>query len=294
MKNNAFYLTITLLVSFTLLIGGLSSFTIVRPGNVGVIFNSVTGSLSETGQGLVFKTPFLTSVQSYPVSLRTYTMVQKSNEGTAKDDDSLDLPTFEGQHIKQDLSITFNTNVGKAAEVFRTFKGASIEDIENTFIRRTVITVAQSVAGQMLLTEVISSKRDELQNRIQTRLSEELGKMGFFVDKVNLGASHLPESLEKQMQAKMAAQQEAQQASYENQKQQALAQAAISAAKGRAESVVIEARAQSEANKLLQQSVTPNLIEYERVKKWSGVLPTVTGGVVPFFNISKTNIGHEN
>ncbi|WP_323825260.1 SPFH domain-containing protein, partial [Pseudomonas aeruginosa] len=82
------------------------------------------------------------------------------------------------------------------AQVFRAFRGGDVSDIESTFIRRTIITVAQNTAGQMSLSEVISSKRSELQDGIQKDLSSELEKMGFHLDKVNLGASHLPQSLE--------------------------------------------------------------------------------------------------
>ena len=195
-----------------------SSYTVVNPGNTGVVFNVWTGSLRTAPQGLVWRLPFVTRVQSYPTALRTYTMVARSGEGSASGDDSVDLPTLEGQHIKQDLSVTYNTSMDRAADVFRAFRGADIEEIEETFIRRTIITTAQNAAGQMSLSEVISSKRNVLQDLIQKNLTGELTKMGFNLDKVNLGASHLPASLETQMQQKMAAQQQAQQAEYELQK----------------------------------------------------------------------------
>src|SRR5439155_442439 len=100
------------------------------------------------------------------------------------------------------------------------------------------------------LSELISTKRDELQNHIQQNLSGELEKMGFQLDKVNLGASHLPQSLEAQMQAKMAAQQQAQQAEYELQKQSMLAKAEVAKAEGEAQATLVRAKAQSEANRL--------------------------------------------
>ena len=75
----------------------------------------------------------------------------------------------------------------KAAQVFKSFRGSDISEIEATFIRRTIITVAQNSAGQMSLSELISSKRDELQGAIQKSLALELDKMGFSLDKVNLG-----------------------------------------------------------------------------------------------------------
>ena len=168
--------------SFFLLTAFLGSFEVIEPGNVGVIFNQMSGSLKSVPQGLAWKIPFVTSVESYPVALRTYTMVAATNEGSSAGDDSVDLPTKEGQHIKQDLSVTYNTSEDKASYVFKSFRGAPIETIEQTFIRRTIITVAQNVAGQMSLTELISTQRDRLQEIIQKNLNIELGKMGFTLE----------------------------------------------------------------------------------------------------------------
>src|SRR5207248_1754754 len=140
-------------------------------------------------------------------------------------------------------------------DVFRSFRGADIADIERTFVRRTIITVSQNAAGQMSLTDLISNQRGALQTHIQDDLLNEMNKMGFVVDKVNLGASHLPDIIEKQLQQKMAAQQQAQQAEYELQRQQTLAKAKVAEAEGDAQSTLVRARAQAEANQLLQQSL---------------------------------------
>src|SRR5712692_6037342 len=167
------------LVSSGMVLGGIlvlvavvyGSFAIIQPGNVGVVFNRWSGALKTVGQGVAWRIPWITQVQSYPVALRTYTMVQRSEEGAARGDDSIDLPTKEGQHIRQDISVTYNTSQDKAADVFRSFRGADISDIEATFIRRTIITVSQNAAGQMSLSELISAKRNELQSAIQENLS---------------------------------------------------------------------------------------------------------------------------
>ena len=278
---------ITGLVAVVLLAGFFSSYTIIAPGNTGVIFNIWTGSLRSVPQGIAWRLPWITDVQSYPTALRTYTMVRRAGEGSSAGDDSIDLPTREGQHIRQDISVTYNTSSEKAADVFKAFRGADISEIESTFIRRTIITVAQNTAGQMSLSEVISSKRNDLQDMIQKNLSAEISKMGFSLDKVNLGASHLPESLETQMQQKMAVQQQAQQAEYELQKQQMLAKAAVAKAEGEAQAILVHAKAQSEANRLLQVALTPALIQIKAIEKWDGILPQVSGGATPFIDMRK-------
>src|SRR5439155_6125216 len=264
------------------------SFTIIQPGNVGVVFNRWSGALKTVGQGVAWRVPWVTQVQSYPVALRTYTMVQRGAEGSMRGDDSIDLPTKEGQHIRQDISVTYNTSQEKAADVFRSFRGADISDIESTFIRRTIITVSQNAAGQVSLTDLISNQRGQLQTRIQDDLQHEMNKMGFVVDKVNLGASHLPDIIEKQLQQKMAAQQQAQQADYELQRQQTLAKAKVAEAEGDAQSTLVKARAQSEANKLLQESLTPLLIQGKAIDRWNGTLPQFTGTApIPFLDVKQ-------
>src|SRR5499427_5021893 len=263
-----------------------SSFTIIQPGNVGVVFNRWSGALKTVGQGVAWRVPWVTQVQSYPVALRTYTMVRRNAEGTERGDDSIDLPTKEGQHIRQDISVTYNTSQEKAADVFRSFRGADISDIEATFIRRTIITVSQNAAGQMSLTDLISNQRGTLQEHIQDDLQHEMNKMGFVVDKVNLGASHLPDIIEKQLQQKMAAQQQAQQADYELQRQQTLAKAKVAEAEGEAQATLVKAKAQAEANNLLQQTLSPLLIQNKAIERWNGTLPQFTGGgAVPFLNL---------
>lgn len=270
-----------------------SSYSVISPGNTGVIFNIWTGSLRTVPQGIAWRAPFITQVQSYPTALRTYTMVRRSGEGSAVGDDSIDLPTREGQHITQDISVTYNTNEELAGQVFKAFRGADISDIESTFIRRTIITAAQNSAGQMSLSEVISAKRNDLQDNIQKNLLVDLEKMGFHLDKVNLGASHLPQSLEKQMQEKMAAQQQAQQAEYELQKQQMLAKAEVAKAEGEAQSILVRAKAQAEANRLLQSTLSPSLIQSKAIDKWNGILPQVSGGSTPFIDLRGMKVGKE-
>jgi regulator of protease activity HflC (stomatin/prohibitin superfamily) len=277
---------VTAVVALFIVGAFFSSYSIVHPGNVGVIFNLWTGSLRAAPQGLVWRVPFVTSVQSYPIALRTYTMVKRQEEGSSMGDDSVDLPTREGQHIRQDISVTYNTNDDQAVQVFKSFRGAEIGEIENTFIRRTIITAAQNAAGQMSLTDIISERRGDLQTSIQKTLSGDMLKMGFLLDKVNLGASHLPEAIESQLQQKMAAQQQALQAEYELQKQTTLAKAKVAQAQGEAESTLVHARAQAEANKLLQVTLNPLLIQSKAIDKWDGSLPTYNGsGVLPFLSV---------
>ena len=46
-----------------------------------------------------------------------------------------------------------------------------------------------------------------------------------------------------------------------------------------------EAQAQAEANRLLAESVTPTLVQYEMAKKWNGQMPQVSGGATPLIQM---------
>jgi prohibitin 1 len=80
------------------------------------------------------------------------------------------------------------------------------------------------------------------------------------------------------VEAKQIAEQQAKQAEYVAQKATQDAKAAVEAAKGEAESRLVNARAQAEAQKLLKQTLTAELLQLEYLKKWDGVLPQVMSG----------------
>ena len=227
---------LTGLVAVVVVVSLISSFSVIAPGNTGVIFNIWTGApvgsaghgvadaLDYAGPKLSDRAPDLHHGSAVGRGLRHRRRQYRSSHARR----SAHHPGHFGdvQHVR-----------GQGRPGVQVVQGLDISEIEATFIRRTIITVAQNAAGQMSLSEVISSKRDELQGAIQKSLSAELNKMGFALDKVNLGASHLPQILEAQMQQKMAAQQQAQQAEYELQKQEMLAKAAVAKAEGEAQSV---------------------------------------------------------
>ncbi|MBQ3885658.1 MAG: hypothetical protein II729_06060, partial [Ruminococcus sp.] len=49
------------------------------------------------------------------------------------------------------------------------------------------------------------------------------------------------------------------------------------AANAEADAILAKAKAQAEANKLLEESLSDKVIAYEQIQKWDGVMPKVTG-----------------
>ena len=55
-------------------------------------------------------------------------------------------------------------------------------------------------------------------------------------------------------------------------------QVAITNAEAEAQKTSIAADAQAEANRKIAESLSEPLIEYQKIQKWDGKLPTVSGG----------------
>lgn len=254
----------------------MDSWVNIPQGTVGVVFDkSKGGVLPQTlSQGWHFRKPLVQWIQEYPVALRTYNAIG-IGEGNDKTSNAINLPTQEGQHIEQDISVVYNVSPDKASFVFDKFKGADIEDIEATFIRRLVISVANNVAGTYSIMDIYGPKKQEVQQRIFDSLAPELTRWGFNLDRVNLGAAKFPDSIESSLQAKVAAQQTAETAKFKLEQAEIDKKATIAAAEG-----------QARANELIQASLTPKLVQLKAIEKWDGSVPQFSGGsqMIPFIN----------
>lgn len=83
-KAAAMSKAVVFVLGLLILIFFFSSYSVISPGNTGVIFNIWTGSLRTVPQGIAWRIPFITQVQSYPTALRTYTMVRRQGKDRRK------------------------------------------------------------------------------------------------------------------------------------------------------------------------------------------------------------------
>lgn len=86
---------------------------------------------------------------------------------------------------------------------------------------------------------------------------------------------------------KNAAFQQTLQREQEVSKAKAEADIEIAKARGVSESILINAKAQADANRIIAASLTPELVRYRSIDRWDGQLPKLTGGgAVPFIDVS--------
>lgn len=111
---------------------------------------------------------------------------------------------------------------------------------------------------------------------------EEYGEDVVFVNKVVINDMNFEDAYNEAIQQKSIAQQNADKQKIENEaaiaKAEADKQVAITNAEAEAQKTSIAAEAQAEANRKLAESLSDTLIDYQKVQKWDGKLPTVSGG----------------
>lgn len=253
----------------------------ILPQERGVVISAVApdGYRQEILQpGLRWVIPYAESVQVYPISKSTYTMSSTTLEGDIHGDDSIAARTSDGQEVYIDASIIFSLDPADILDVHITWQNRYLDSL----IRPTVRGIIRDTVSRYRVNEVYSTHRDELKKQIEEDLTEALDKNGLILsDFVLRNITFTPEYADS-IEQKQIAEQLAQQAKYivEQRKQEAeqarqvaegTRDAAILEAEGRAQSQVIEAKAEAEALQLIANVLTryPELLTYRYIEKLS-------------------------
>jgi regulator of protease activity HflC (stomatin/prohibitin superfamily) len=290
-------LVVIAVIALVLLGLTLSAWRSIQPGYVGIVFDkanhNVTASALEPGWAFI--NPFTQSIQQYPITIQTYSMVQKAAEGQVSGDDSIKVQSNEGQQINLDVVIQYQVIREESGLLYQDWGGADITLVEDRVVRQYTRSQVPVVASKYGWEEITSSKRGVINDEISKALDAEFAKRHMRLISFAVREVHLPQSLQTALDQKIQAQQQAEQQKYQ------LAQAKVKAeqdvaeatgqanalkaqAEGEAQATLTRAKAQSEANKLLSQSLTPALIRYQQLQRWDGKLPVFSGGVTPLID----------
>lgn len=167
----------------------------------------------------------------------------------------------------------------------------------------------QEVTAKFPVTDVFGDKRQELNEALDVYLKQKFEPYGIVIDTVNFTNIVTDSETSAAIQRKVTAQQELELANIEaktakvqadKDKEVALIaaeqekeKATIEAeqkkiqAEGEAEATRIKAEAEAEANKKIAESLTPELIEKQKIEKWSGDVPQVQGSNTPIVSIGE-------
>jgi regulator of protease activity HflC (stomatin/prohibitin superfamily) len=248
---------------------------VVPPGQAGVVvlFGKVQEDALASGLHLV--NPFA-SVTEMEIRTRNYTMSNVADEGQVAGDDSIQVITSDGLTVKLDCTIFYSLQLAKVAKIFQEIG----PDVEGKILRSEIRASLRDAAANLLATELYTSKRQSFVDQVTKTLKTSFENRGVTMEQVLLRNVLLPEQITKAINDKIAADQEAQKMAFVLQKE-----------KQEAERKRIEAEGQARAQQIVSASLTPQIIEYQRIQALRAIgdkgnlIITPMGGATPMIQV---------
>lgn len=234
----------------------------VSVGNVGVVYTS-KGVKNETLSPGWHWIGFTERVKQFPVSQQQIVFSNDPADYNAKEhaDWSIDAPANGGM-VKINLTVNYSFKADRVIDIYTRFNGMDGEQLVETYIQNSIIAYVKEVTPKFSVMDIYSDKKSEVNKALTEYLNEKLSdEYGIQITSALIIDVELDTGLQEKIKAKEQAKQDAEIAELE--KSTALAQAETDKVKAQtaADIEVIEAQAQADANRIISESITPELIQ---------------------------------
>lgn len=279
MRSRSWIVGIVLLLA---IIGGaytVKSFKYVGQGEVGVVYSVKDGVKEEVlNPGAHFVGP-LDKVKTFPVSQQQ--LVLSNNPEDYNEDEHpdwhVDAPA-DGGMVKMNLTINYNFMPDKVTGLYAKFNGMDGDAIVESMVQNSIIAYIKEVTPRFPVMDIYSTKRSEVSQAITGYLNAKLNdEYGINIASALIIDVQLDATLQEKIQAKEQAKQDAEKAELD--RQTAIAEAEVKKANAEADAEVkrinaeasatqtrIAAEAQADANNVISQSITPELIQMKEAE----------------------------
>jgi regulator of protease activity HflC (stomatin/prohibitin superfamily) len=247
-----------------------STFVIIPAGHRGVALWWGSVEKRIMGEGLNFMVPLAERVIKVDVRVQPHPFRE------------IDASSKEYQNVKMTGMMNFHIDPAFVNDLYQKvgldFADKVIDPAFNDFVKEVVPTYP---IGEIL------PKREEIRQRAMSKLGDNLARYHIIVDDIYFANIRFSNEYEGAIEAKQVAQQQVETQKQVLAQREIEAQQKVATAKGEAESILVVAQGQAKANEALSRSITPILVQYKGLEKWNGILPQVSGGVVPFIDVGK-------
>ena len=248
---------------------------VVPPGQAGiqVLFGKVNNE--PLPSGLHFINPF-SQVVEMEVRTRNYTMTNVAEEGQKRGDDSIAVISSDGLTVKLDATVFYSLQQARLPEIYRTIG----PDVEDRIVRSEIRASLRDAAASLSATELYTSKRQSFVDQVSKALKAAFEARGITLEQMLLRNVILPDQITKAINDKISADQDAQKMAFVLQKE-----------KQEAERKRIEAEGQARAQQIVSQSLTPQIIENNRIQALreigakGNLIITPMGGATPMIQV---------
>jgi regulator of protease activity HflC (stomatin/prohibitin superfamily) len=165
------------------------------------------------------------------------------------------------QNISIEVALNWHLDANKIYLIFQQIGNQN--QIIDKIINPSLSEVIKSVTAQYTAEEIIK-QRSQVKTEVDTKLRDRLKIYYILMDDLSFLNIHFSDRFQEAVEAKQIAEQEARRAGFIAKKALKKAEAKVNLAKGEAE-----------ANRLLQASLTPEILQRQTLKKWNGHLPLI-------------------
>lgn len=235
-------------------------FSTINTGEIGIKtrFGKIVGKT--TSEGMIFKSP-LEHISKINLKVQKYV-----------NENALNTSTKDMQIVNNiKVSINYQIDGMKAIDLYKTVGTKYKSTILEPAIQETVKGVISKYTAEELVT-----KRSEISLDINNTLDERIKTYGIKSVAVAINNFDFSDAYNQAIEQKAVAEQEVQTSKNQLEK-----------AKVEAETKKVKAQGEAEANKLLEKSLTEEIIQQKFIEKWDGKLPTTYAGqdILKIFNL---------
>lgn len=288
---NKFFRGLLTAATVVFMIAGMQSCSKVPAGNVGIKFYLLG---KDKGVDYDVLTPgrywigINEELYKFPTQNQTKVWTSDSREGSPTDDD-FNFQSKNGLKLSASVSIEYHVKPEDVPGIFETYK-TGLEEVTNRVLRNALRDAFNMASSTRSAEEMYGEGKVKFMEEVTNIAKVEARERGITINDIYLvGNIEVPQSVTAALNAKIEATQKAQQRENELRQTEAEAKKVIAEAEGWAQARLKKAEAEAKANRIIAASLTRPLIDYEKLKKWNGTLPQVTGGATPFIDMRNNN-----
>ncbi|MBT2732398.1 SPFH domain-containing protein [Carnobacterium sp. ISL-102] len=256
-------LVISLILAIILVFGFLLFVEKVDEGKVAVVYSPSGGSkeVLSAGWHLI---GLMEKTTEYPIRVQTMK-------------NSVSVSTTDGKKLKMSVRYQMQVDKKKVLNIFKELGSQNVEDIQEGYLYNKLYKSSRDVVSGYTVLDIYGSKSGEASQAITDKFAEEVKDMGFIITDVTLGTPEADAETQKSIDARVKASQENElkKTQIENAKLDSEQKRIV--AEGEAAAGIIQAEGEAKANEVLQQSISPELLQKEYIEKWDGKEPLVKG-----------------
>jgi len=242
-----------------------NAFVVIPPGRTGVVFNVFGGVQDqELSEGFHIVLPFLQQVTIMDVRKQTVDFVGA---------DDISALSEEGLQIVTDATVIYSIKASEAATLYKTVG----TNYQNSIIRPTVRSKLRDVIAEFNAAELISTKRQEMQIRLDKALGDALAKDNIILQELLVRDIRIPDRISQAIEEKQAAEQEVQVEINRREQAKIAAERAKITAEGERDAAIARAQGEAQALSLKGKAIreNPEIIQLEVAQRLAPSIQTI-------------------